>query len=93
MAKKNWLATYGLDKETRASRVKSFERIKKWGIGFLVFIVAAMLYVLFWAPPENAYDAYGLSVSFAVCIAAGFTLISKLDMEIKVLQLLDELKK
>ena len=93
MASNNWLTKYGLDEEKRNNRIKSYKRTKKWGIGFIGVTVLAMLFLLFWESPTTPYDAYALAVSFGVCISAGFTLISKLDLEIKLCELLDELEK
>lgn len=93
MTKGNWLTKYGQDSETRAKMIKMYKRIKAWGLIFIFFILLATIYVVIWEQPQSASDAFLFAVAFGVCFSAGFTLITSMETEIKLIQLPGELKK
>jgi len=93
MARKGWLDAYGRDPEERGIRVKRFRRIRRWGLALLAVAVVGTVYLLVWEPPQTASDAFALAVALAGCLSAGFTLITKLETEIMLCELLDELKR
>jgi hypothetical protein len=93
MAENNWLGKCGQDAESRAKRIRMCRRIKAWGQFFIFSILAATIYVIFLEQPQSSSDAFLFAIAFGVCFSAGFTLLTSMETEIKLLQLVDELKK
>lgn len=93
MAKKGWLESYGLDPQKRAGRVRQLKRVKAGGYIMLAVALAATIYLMLREPPATPYDAYAMAVAFSVLIAASLNLISKVETDIMLCELLDELKR
>jgi hypothetical protein len=91
MAEKSLLAKYGQDAESRAKRIKMCRRTKTWGNVFVFFNMLSMLYIIFRQMPESSSDAFLSAIALGVCFSAGFILITSMEQEIKICQLLDHI--
>lgn len=93
MGDKEWLDKYFGSQEDRDRKIRICSRIKSWGLGFVTFTLLAMLWFIFFDMPEKPADAFMLALALAVCFSAGFSLLTSMETEIKLLRIVGELKK
>ena len=88
-----WMEKWGSDSGKRAERIRTCKRIGIFGLILMGFTFFAMLYVMLFDKPKDIYDAFLFALSFSVCFAASFAVTSEMGTEVKLLELLDEIKK
>lgn len=88
----DWMEKFGMDAEKRAVKARTCRRIRIFGMVFLFFTVLMMLYVTFIEKPQSHSDAFLFAVSLSVCFAAAFSVISEMDLEIKLCRIIDHLE-
>ncbi len=93
MSEREWIEKYCGSKEDRDRKIRICSRIRTWGLVFIVFTLLAVLWFIFFEMPEKPADAFMLSLALAVCLSAGFSLLTSMETEIKLLRLLGELRK
>lgn len=84
---KEWIERYGGSAEIRERKIRICSGIKTWGLVFIVITLLAMFWFIFFEMPEKPADAFMLSLALAVCLSAGFSLLTSMETEIKLLKL------
>ena len=93
MNERDWIDKFCGSAEDRERKIRICSRIKTWGLVFILFTLLAMLWFIFFDMPEKPADAFILAVALSVCFAAGFSLMNSMEMEVKLLRIVGELKK